>query len=209
MMQQAPPSPQGNHYPEVQMTPFADREIRKARDDYARAVSSGQFDEIQLEELWNKTDEYVGRLRQSASEDVPQPQRDSLQQEFEANVLPFDGKLIQKDPETGRFEVLSEPVKDARMMEEMQFQQKLDVQKGRIDLMKSLMGLSSGTTAEGGKKPMYTPDQVRAEVDRMLPETTAEGGGGQITPEQFDQQWAQLPSGGTLTGPDGKTYRKK
>ena len=196
--------------PIVQMTPYADREVRKAKDDYARATASGQFDEIQLEELWHKTNDYANRVMKSSAEPVPEPARDTLQQEFESVVLPVDGKLIQKNPQSGAFEVLSEPVKDARQADEMQFQHKLDVQKGRIDLMKQMMGLATGT-ADGGKKPMYTPDQVRAEVDRMLPDGS-EGHGQQaqgLSGEEFDKQWKTLPSGGTLTGPDGNTYRKK
>lgn len=30
-----------------------------------------------------------------------------------------------------------------------------------------------------------------------------------ITPKEFEDQWAKLPPGGSLVGPDGKTYRKK
>lgn len=210
MMTQQAASPMDRD-PVATMTPYADRELRKAKDDYARAAGSGQFDEIQMEELWHKTNDYINKLRKSASETTPPRAQETLRQEFDQSVLPVDGKLIQKDPQSGRFEVLSEPVKDARQMEEMQFQQTLDTHKGRIDLMKQLIGMQSGN-AETGQKPMYTPEQVKAEVDRMIPPpnpTMSGQGGGQITPEQFDAQWKQLPSGGTLTGPDGKLYRKK
>ena len=196
--------------PEVRVSPYVDREILKAKDDHSRAVASGQYDEIQLEELWNKTDDYVKRLRQSSAEEVPKPARDTLQQEFEEQVLERpDGKMFQKNKETGNFEVLSEPVKDERQIEEMHFQRQMDTEKGRIDLMKQLAGLSTGTT-DGGKKPMYSPEQIRQEVDRLLPSSQqAESPQGRLTGEQFDQQWGQLPSGESLVGPDGKTYRKR
>ena len=214
-MQQYEPIPQAQEadpLAPVRLPPYADREISKAKDDYTRAVASGQFDEIQLEELWNKTDNHVNRLMNASAEDRHVPEKAALQQQFDENVLDFQGKLIQQDPQTGMFDVLSEPVKDARLMEEMQFQQRLDLQKGRIDLMKQLGGLATGT-AERGKKPMYTPEQIRQEVDRMLPETDSQNRNGSgsegLSPEQFDQQWDQLPVGGTLVGPDGNTYRKQ
>ena len=212
-MYQAEPDMDGSQMdPVVRLPPYADREISKAKDDYTRAVASGQFDEIQLEELRNKTDNHVNRLMSSSAEERPKREKAALQQQFDENVLDFGGKLIQQDPQTGMFDVLSEPVKDARLMEEMQFQQRLDLQKGRIDLMKQLGGLATGT-AEGGKKPMYTPEQIRQEVDRMLPETDSQNRNGSgsegLSPEQFDQQWDQLPVGGTLVGPDGNTYRKQ
>ena len=200
------PEPQSR---EVALTPYAEREIRKAKDDYARAVASGQLDEIQVEELWNKTDAHVKRLMRSSAEEQTHPARDALEQQFDEQVLEIDGKLVQQDPESGRFEVLSEPVKDAREMEEMEFQRTIDTQKGRIDLMKQLASLSTGT-AESGQKPMYTPEQIKQEVDRMLPEVQPGGQGqGPPTPEQFDQEWANLPSGGEMMGPDGNTYRKQ
>lgn len=192
-------------HPEVRLTPYTEREIGMAKDDYARAVASGQYDQVQLEELWDKTDDYVNKVQRSSAEEQPSRAKDTLQQQFEERVLDIQGKLIQQDPETGRFEVLSEPVKDERKIEEMQFQHQMDIEKGRIDLMKQLSGLTTGTT-EGGQKPMYSPDQIRQEVDRLLPETNQEQG--LPTPEQFDQQWSQLTSGETLTGPDGNTYRK-
>lgn len=195
-------------HPQVQFTPYADREIRKAKDDYSRSVASGQFDEIQLEELRGKTDAYIHRLMQSSSEEAPTPARDTLQQKFNEQVIDVGGSLLQHDPASGRFEVLTEPVKDERQIEEMQFQQKLDTEKGRIDLMKQLASVSTGN-AEGGQRPMYTPDQIRAEVDKLLPSTNENPDQESVTPEQFDKQWATLKSGETLTGPDGKTYRKR
>ena len=194
--------------PPVRFSPYADREILKAQDDYARSVSSGQFDEIQLEELGQKTSDYVKKLRDASVNEVPTRAKSTLQEEFDENVLSHEGKMFQKDPETGRFELLSEPVKDERQIEEMHFQRTIDTEKGRIDLMKQLAGLSTGTT-EGGKKPMYTPDQIRQEVDKLLPSSQQDESQGRLTPSQFDQQWSQLPSGGTLVGPDGNTYRKR
>ena len=194
--------------PQVRFSPYANREILKAQDDYARSIASGQFDEIQLEELGQKTNDYVKKLRDASVSEVPTPAKSTLQQEFDENVLNYEGKMFQKDPATGRFELLSEPVKDERQVEEMQVQRQIDTEKGRIDLMKQMASLTVGTT-EGGKKPMYSPDQIRQEVDKLLPSSQQDESQGRLTPSQFDQQWSQLPSGGTLVGPDGNTYRKR
>lgn len=195
-------------HPAASLTPYAERHVNKVRDDYSRAFASGQYDEGQLEELRQRMNSHVNRVQRASIQREPAPSQSTLEQQFAQRVMQVDGKLFQRDPQSGNFEVLSEPVKDARVEEEMALQSRIDVQKGRIDLMKHLSSLTL-PSADGAKKPMYTPEQIRQEVDRMLPEVNQPASQQPLSPEQFDQQWKKLQSGQSLIGPDGKTYRKR
>ena len=69
------------------LTPFAEKEIRKARDNYAKAESSGNYSPEQLDELRQKTGERVRKLKRSGS---TRPETPSAVDVVAGNVVVID-----------------------------------------------------------------------------------------------------------------------
>lgn len=60
-----------------------------------------------------------------------------------------------------------------------------------------------------GSIPGLTPSVIQGIRQRGVAALGGQFGARSITPEQFNQQWAKLPKGGKLIGPDGVEYTKK
>lgn len=180
----------------VTFSPYAQREIQKVQDDYARAAASGQYDEDQMMELWDKSDERISRLRQAGAVEAPDT---SLERQFDQQVIERNGTMYQANPDTGEFSVLSEPVKDMRQLDEIEFDQRAKNQETRN---KFIQQRASMTNAEG--QPLYSIDQIEQEANRLYGQQQ-----NQIAQPQSKAERDALPSGSVYMAPDGSTRIKR
>lgn len=160
----------------LELSPFAEREIQKAKDDYTRAVSSGQFSPDALDDLRSQTNERLSQLRRIgvSPREVPEI---GLQERFDRDTLRApDGSLYQYIPNRG-WQQLSQPEPVASGIDQLE-------ELGRIDKLRSdyiqSNSLRYEPQREGEAFNQGAYDQVVAEAQQRYPDP------GSAAPEQQD-----------------------
>ena len=141
------------------LTPFADKEIRKARDDYAKAESSGNYSPEQLDELRQKTGERIRKLKRSGT---TRPETPSAPDVVAGNVVVFDKDTGQprkpREGERPEYQVVNDkltpidlPAKQAAESEA--------AEKRNADILAEYTRLSRLENKKSGGL-LYSPDQA-------------------------------------------------
>lgn len=155
---------QGNawdNFPEQELTPYAQRDLRNLSDSRAKAHLGGEFDEEQLADIDDRFAERERALRSRGMQDKqPEP---SAASDIKRNIATINGRLFTKDPQTGMPVLLAEPAKDMRDKEEIELDRQAEREKRKFDYLSKL---ADKKTSEG--RPVFSPEQLEEKERQLL-----------------------------------------
>ena len=179
----------------VELTPQAAREMEALRAEGQKAHTSNQYDEEQLAQFDERRTQKSQALYQTGTVEKRPNADPKISEDFFRNTLEKDGTVYQQDQETGQFAVLSEPAKDMRDKEEIQFERQakredmeLERQVKREDARaKFIDARSKLTTAEGA--PRFGMEQIESDAERLFGDSQSVSG-------QFQRLGADIDGAG-------------